>query len=94
MYALAVIAFSKRNEGVAEMEVIKVVVSISGGNVNGIFTNNSDVHVYLVDYDNLRSEPDQDCGIPFPAESIDAFRSVTKSEVGCYPGIARLIAKL
>jgi hypothetical protein len=76
------------------MEVTKIVVSVSGGNVNGIFANNPDVNIYLVDYDNLRSEPDQDCGIPFPVESIDAFRSVAESEVGCYPGIARLIAKL
>lgn len=76
------------------MEVTKIVVSVSGGNVNGIFANNPNVNVFLVDYDNLRSEPNQDCGTPFPVDSIDTFRSIAESEVGCYPGIARLIAKL
>ncbi len=76
------------------MKAAKIVVSISGGNVNGVFTDNPSVKVYLVDYDNLESEPNQDCGIPFPIDSIDTFHSVVESEVESYPGIAKLIAEL
>ena len=76
------------------MRTAKIVVSISGGNVSGIFANSPDVEVYLVDYDNLESEPNLDCGIAVPVDSIDTFRSVVKSEVECYPGIVKLIVKL
>jgi len=38
----------------------KVVVTISGGNVSGVFTDNPNMEVYLVDYDNLEVEPNED----------------------------------
>ncbi|MBI3780389.1 MAG: hypothetical protein HY278_04935 [candidate division NC10 bacterium] len=72
----------------------KVVVTVSGGNVGGVFTDNPDIEVYLVDYDNLEAEPNEDCGVPFPMESLDAFRSVVETEIERYPGIAKLAEKL
>jgi len=72
----------------------KVVVTISGGNVSGVFTDNPNMEVYLVDYDNLEVEPNEDCGLPFPTEALEAFRSVVETEIECYPGIAKLTEKL
>jgi hypothetical protein len=72
----------------------KVVVTISGGNVGGVFTDNPNIEVYLVDYDNLEAEPSEDCGVPFPIEALEAFRSVVETEIECYPGIAKLTEKL
>ena len=76
------------------MKGARIVVGISGGNLTGIFTDSSSIEVYLVDYDNLETEPGADCGIPFPVDSIDTFHSVVESEVESYPGIAKLIARL
>jgi len=47
-----------------------------------------------VDYDNLEVEPNEDFGLPFPTEALEAFRSVVETEIECYPGIAKLTEKL
>lgn len=72
----------------------KVVISVSGGNVNGIFTSNPKTKVYLVDYDNLETDPSDDCSQPLPARKIDEFQALAAEEIKSFPGIAELAARL
>jgi hypothetical protein len=76
------------------MEETNVVISVSGGNVNGVFTNNPRAHVYLVDYDNIAADPLEDCSESFPTGTIKEFHSVVKKDVRSFQGIARLQAVL
>jgi hypothetical protein len=70
----------------------KVVISVSGGNVNGIFTNNPDTKVYLVDYDNLDTDPNDDCSQRIPTGSISDFQARAIEEAKTFPGMTKLIA--
>lgn len=72
----------------------KVVISISGGNVNGIFTSDPTTKVYLVDYDNLDADPSDDCSQHFPVGGIEEFQSVTARDNLSFPGIERLLLRL
>ena len=71
-----------------------VVISVSGGNVTGVFTNDPNTNVYLVDYDNLATDLSDDCSQGLPAENIDIFCSRVKVECRSFPGIAKLLARL
>lgn len=72
----------------------KLVISVSGGNVNGIFTSDPNTKVYLVDYDNLEADPSDDCSQSFPTEKIENFQSIVKKEIQSFPGIAKLLSRL
>jgi hypothetical protein len=72
----------------------KVVISVSGGNVNGIFTNDPKTRVYLVDYDNLASDPSSDCSQFLPVSRIEEFQALAAEEIPSFPGIAELAARL
>jgi hypothetical protein len=71
-----------------------IVVSVSGGNVNGIFTNNRSVKACLIDYDNLEARPNSDCSTKFPLERLSDFRSVARSEAKFFPGLSKLLVRL
>ncbi|MGE5892650.1 MAG: hypothetical protein ACM34I_01190 [bacterium] len=73
---------------------IKVVISVSGGNVNGVFTDTPGAKVYLVDYDNLEASSSEDCSQRFPAGNLDEFRSSVTEDIQFFPGIAKLLARL
>ena len=75
------------------MSRTKVVISVSGGNVSGVFTNGADVEVYLVDYDNLGVERTEDCSRPFPTGRMEEFRDVVRTDLGSFPCIAKLFAE-
>ncbi|MBU4306436.1 MAG: hypothetical protein L6428_09825 [Candidatus Aminicenantes bacterium] len=72
----------------------KVVISVSGGNVNGIFTNSSKTKVYLVDYDNLEADPSDDCSQVLPARKIEEFQALAAKEKRSFPSIAELAVRL
>jgi len=72
----------------------KVVISVSGGNVNGIFTSDPKIKVYLVDYDNLEADPSEDCGQHFPVGGIEEFQALAAKEMQFLPCIAALSAQL
>lgn len=76
------------------MDATKVVISVSGGNVNGVFTNNPRAQVYLVDYDNIAADPLEDCSKSFPTGTMKEFHSVVKKDVKSFQGIAKLHAVL
>lgn len=72
----------------------KVVISVSGGNVNGIFTNSPKTKVYLVDYDNLEADPSADCSQVLPTRRIEEFHVLAAEEIRSFPGIAELAVRL
>jgi len=72
----------------------KVVISVTGGNVNGIFTSDPNTKVYLVDYDNLESDPSDDCSQHLPVRRIEEFQSLVAKEIPFYSGITALSAQL
>jgi hypothetical protein len=72
----------------------KVVISVSGGNVNGIFSNDPKTKVYLVDYDNLEADPINDCSHFLPTQRIEELPALVAEEVQSFPGIAKLVARL
>ncbi len=72
----------------------KVVISVSGGNVNGIFTSDPKTQIYLVDYDNLSADPNDDCSQLFPVGGIEEFQSVTAKDSRSFPGVEKLLSRL
>jgi len=71
-----------------------IVISVQGGVVNGVCSNNANVKTYLVDFDDLEQEPDADCSEEFLVGSLADFFSAVKAEVGAHPGLAKLVAHL
>jgi len=72
----------------------KVVISVSGGNVNGIFTSDPNTKVYLVDYDDLEADPSDDCSQPFPVGEIKEFQSLAANDNLLFSGIEKLLSRL
>lgn len=72
----------------------KVVISVSGGNVNGIFTNAPKTKVYLVDYDNLEIDPSDDCSQVLPVRRIEEFQVLAAEDIRSFPGIVELAVRL
>jgi hypothetical protein len=72
----------------------KVVISVSGGNVNGVFINDPKTMVYLVDFDNLNADASEDCSQSYPAGRIDEFRSRVAEEIKLFPGLEKLLTQL
>jgi hypothetical protein len=72
----------------------KVVISVSGGNVNGIFTSDPKTKVYLVDYDNLEADPSDDCSQKLPVGRIEEFQSLAVKDNQLFSGIAKLLSRL
>lgn len=72
----------------------KVVISVSGGNVNGIFTSDPKTKIYLVDYDNLEADPNDDCSQLLPVRKIEEYQTLAAEEIQSFPGIAELAARL
>lgn len=72
----------------------KVVISVSGGNVNGIFTSDPNTKVYLVDYDNLEADPSDDCSQNYPVGAIEKFQSTTAKDSLSFRGIEKLLSQL
>ena len=72
----------------------KVVITVSGGNVNGIFTNLPKTKVYLVDYDNLEADPSDVCSQVLPVRGIEEFQVLAAEEIRSFPGIAELAVRL
>jgi len=72
----------------------KVVISVSGGNVNGIYTSNPNTKVYLVDHDNLDADPSDDCSQQFPVGGIEKLQSLAAKDNLYFPGIEKLLAQL
>ena len=76
------------------MTEIKIVISVVGGVVNGVCSNNPDVKVFVVDFDNLAAESDEDCSKEFLLGSLDDFRSAVTSDAATYSGLAKLLVDL
>lgn len=72
----------------------RVVVSVSGGNVNGIFSNDPNVEVFLVDYDNLQADSSGDCDQRLPVGTIAQFRSLARGEIHYFPAFAKLLTRI
>lgn len=72
----------------------KIVICVSGGNVNGIFTNDPETKVYLVDYDNLEADPSDDCNLVVATSKIGDFQSIATKEIESFPGIKKLLVQL
>jgi hypothetical protein len=72
----------------------KVVISISGGNVTGIFTSDPKTKIYLVDYDNLEADPNDDCSQLLPDRRIEEFQAIAAEEMQSLPGLVKLVARL
>jgi hypothetical protein len=72
----------------------KVIISVSGGNVNAIFTSDPKTKVYLVDYDNLEDDPNYDCSQLLPNRSIEEFQTLAADEIQSFPGFGELVARL
>ncbi len=72
----------------------KIVISVSGGNVNGVFLNDPNTTVYLVDFDNLKTDPDDDCSQSFPTGKIEKFRTLVAKDNYDFPGVAKLLSRL
>ncbi len=73
----------------------KVVISASGGVVNAVCSDNPDLEVYLVDFDDLEEEPKADRSAwPYPVDSLDDFRLAVKEDVHRYPGLKKVLARL
>jgi hypothetical protein len=69
----------------------KIVISVSGGNVNGIFTNRPNVEVWLLDYDNLKADPSADCYRRFPTNSLDELSDTVASELELFPCLEKVL---
>jgi hypothetical protein len=73
----------------------KVVISASGGVVNAVCTDDPNLEVYLVDFDELEEDPKAGCsGRPYPIDSLDEFRSAVKADIRRYPGLEKVLARL
>lgn len=72
----------------------KVVISVSGGIVNAVCTNSSDIEVYLADFDELEESPKADCTVPYPIDPLDAFCAAVKTYVHRYPGLKKLVSRI
>jgi len=72
----------------------KVVISVSGGNVNGVFTSDPNTKVYLVDYDNLEADPSDDCSLHLPVKKIEELQSLAAKDSLVFPGVEKLLARL
>lgn len=73
---------------------VKIVLSISGGTLNAIYSNCQKVEAYLVDYDNLTEDSLEDCSHQLPVDSIMEFLRNSNDEKNSFPGIERLFWKL
>jgi len=49
------------------MEKVKVVIEISGGNLQSVASNNPDLEFILVDWDNIKAGDD------FPDSKVDSY---------------------
>ena len=76
------------------MSAAKIVITVSGGNVNGFFSNDPSIEVYLVDYDNLANDLNQDCDVPLSPRPLQIFRSVIESENKTHRCLAKLAEKI
>jgi len=76
------------------MKSNKIVISIAGGNINGVFINNSDTKVFLVDYDNLQADSQSNCSNCLPTASIKEFLSHVKDEMVEFPCLGKLKSQL
>jgi hypothetical protein len=72
----------------------RVVISVSGGVVTAVCTDNKDLEVYLVDFENLEADPNQDCSVGYTVDSLDDFRTAVRGDVEQYPGISKLLSRL
>ena len=72
----------------------KVVLMISGGVLNAVCTNTKNLDFHLVDFDNLEADPNEDCNVGYPVNSLEEFRSAVRDDVEHYPGIGKLISLL
>lgn len=72
----------------------KVVISVSGGNVNGIFSSDPNTKIYLVDYDNLETDPRDDCSQHFPVGGIEEFQSLAAKDNLPFSGVEKLLSRL
>lgn len=73
------------------MNETHVVISVSGGVVNAVCSDNSGIKVHLVDFDNLQQDATLDCSEEFPVDSMDQFREAVKGDARRYPGLAKLM---
>jgi len=73
------------------MKGMRVVISVSGGVVNAVCADGSNIKVHLVDFDNLGEDPSMDCSKEFPVDSLGDFRAAVKDDVRRYPGLAKLV---
>lgn len=76
------------------MSTVRIVVTVSGGNINGMFTDDPNMEVYVVDYDNLRADRKQDFDAPITPGSLQTYRSVIENEIKSYACLAKLAAKI
>ena len=76
------------------MRKTKVVISASGGVVNAVCSDDPNLEVYLVDFDELGENPRTDYSTPSRVDSLDAFRTAVKADVNHYPGLRKLVARL
>ena len=72
----------------------RVVISASGGVVNAVCSDDPNLEVYLVDFDELEADPKWDCSTPCRADSLEGFCLAVKVEVTRYPDLKRLVARL
>jgi hypothetical protein len=72
------------------MKRTRIVISVVGGNVNGIFSNNLNSEVYLLDYDNLVVDPDHDCRQPVKVGTFEDLGSVVSGEARSFHSAAEL----
>ena len=81
-----------KSDGV--MNKTKVIVSVSGGVVNGVCTNDPNLEVYLADFDELEEVPSRDCSVSYPADSLKDFCVAVRPYVKCYAGLTKLIKRI
>jgi hypothetical protein len=71
----------------------RIVITISGGNVDTVFASNPKMEIYIVDYDNLHADPNHDCDSAISSISLRNFGSIIAVQNESYPGLTRLAAK-
>ncbi|OGR85893.1 MAG: hypothetical protein A3A86_05945 [Elusimicrobia bacterium RIFCSPLOWO2_01_FULL_60_11] len=72
----------------------RVIISVSGGVVNAVYSNGKHVKVHLVDFDNLESEPGKDCSTTYLIDSLHDFQNAAQNYIERYPEIGKLLSYL
>jgi hypothetical protein len=54
----------------------KLTIIVDGGNVQGVYSNDPDIEVTLIDHDNLREEHDRTERENIESDAVDGLREV------------------